>query len=242
MSYKSTILADTPTAYYRFNESSGTSALDSSGNSNTATINTSGITYGVAGALTNDPNKAFTFDGSTGYVDVPAGLSPTGLTTFSVECWFNTSGFGSNSRLVANGHTDSDHNGFQLYFNGSRIEFEVGNGSVQANASAVAGISNGTWYHIVGVYDGINILIYQNAVQTVGGSFSTTVSSDGHAISIGRNPVYNGDYAAATIDEVAIYDSIALSSARVTAHYNARTAFPGTPAIIGNHHAFGRIQ
>ena len=46
--YASTVLADSPVAYWRLSETSGTSAADSSGNSHGGTYTSTGVTYGAA--------------------------------------------------------------------------------------------------------------------------------------------------------------------------------------------------
>ena len=59
-SYSTTILGQSPVAYYRLGESSGNVAYDSSGNFNNGTFG-SGITLGAAGALGSDTNTAYQF-------------------------------------------------------------------------------------------------------------------------------------------------------------------------------------
>src|SRR5207248_8254630 len=91
--YSTTVLADGPVAYWRLGETAGTAIADSSGNGRTGTAS-GGVTLGVPGALTGDPNTAVAFDGSTGKVTVPDatalrlnGTFPVGffakLTTFA---------------------------------------------------------------------------------------------------------------------------------------------------------------
>jgi len=62
------VLADTPIAYWRLDESAGMIARDSSGHGNDGTY-IGGVHPGTAGAIANDPDTAATFDGATGYMD-----------------------------------------------------------------------------------------------------------------------------------------------------------------------------
>jgi hypothetical protein len=65
LSYEDTVLSDSPLAYWRVDESSGTVAHDITGNGNDATY-TGGVTLGSSGALLNDSDTAVTLDGTTG--------------------------------------------------------------------------------------------------------------------------------------------------------------------------------
>ena len=61
--YSGEVLADSPRAYWRLGEASGTSAADSSGNNRTGTyLNTP--TLSQTGALTADTNTAVAFNGT----------------------------------------------------------------------------------------------------------------------------------------------------------------------------------
>ena len=76
-SYDQAVLADSPAAYWRLGEASGSSAADSSGNGNGGSYS-GGVTLG-APALINDPNTAASFDGNDDrmYFSDSASLSPT---------------------------------------------------------------------------------------------------------------------------------------------------------------------
>jgi hypothetical protein len=89
--YSRAVLADSPVAYYRLDESAGPTMCDSSTQANNGTYNSSGIAYGAAGALASgDP--AITADGSTAPVG-QSGADPSGLTgnhAFTLEAWFKS--------------------------------------------------------------------------------------------------------------------------------------------------------
>ena len=84
-SYDQAVLADSPAAYWRLGEASGSSAADSSGNGNGGSY-AGGVTLG-APALINDPNTAASFDGNDDrmYFSDSASLSPTAA--ISLEAW-----------------------------------------------------------------------------------------------------------------------------------------------------------
>src|SRR2546421_651438 len=88
--YSNAVLSDSPIAYYRLGEASGSTAYDASGNVCDATIN-GGVTKGITGAIAKDLDTAMLFDGDnsgggTAYIDVPASVTQEANVT--VECWF----------------------------------------------------------------------------------------------------------------------------------------------------------
>src|SRR5690348_3162252 len=99
--YATAVLADCPLAYFRLDETSGTSANDISGNARTGTINGT-MGYNAPGALKNDIDSSMLFDGSSAYIALPSAL--TQGTVGSWECWFNLSNttFATNPRPIAN--------------------------------------------------------------------------------------------------------------------------------------------
>jgi len=222
--YKQTALGDTPKAYYRLGEASGTTTNDISGNALNGTYNTSGVTYGVAGAILNDTDTAVTFDGTAGYMALPAGVSPAGLSAFSFSLWFKpgTLVASTNHRIISNANTGSSNAGFDCGLNGSTggVFFAMGNGTTNAFANSTTNLVAGTWYHLVGTFDGSNVRFYLNGILQTTSALSGTIASSGFLINIGRNPAYTGDYVAGSFDDTAVYYST-LSGSQVTALYNA---------------------
>lgn len=106
------ILADTPQAYYRMNESSGTVANDSSGNSYNATL--AGVSaYAQTGAITGDSDTSMSFTASGG-LTLPTNLQYYTWTAFSLEFWVQ---LGSTWYYVA--VTTNNSGTTTLYLNGT---------------------------------------------------------------------------------------------------------------------------
>src|SRR5215469_15882953 len=81
--YEAAVLSDHPAAYYRLGETSGTTAVDSSGNGHNGAYS-GGVTFGQPGPLFIDPVSSVAFDGSTGHVNsgfIPASPGAT------IEAW-----------------------------------------------------------------------------------------------------------------------------------------------------------
>src|SRR4030095_11249083 len=88
---------DTPVSYWRLDETSGTSATDSTGG-RTGTY-TGGDTLNPTGALSDGADNAGSTNGTTGYVAVPyaAALNPA---QFTLEAWAKPTGGSGTWRLV----------------------------------------------------------------------------------------------------------------------------------------------
>ena len=113
---------------------------------------------------------------------------------------------GWNMHLEANTHKV----GFSRWLNGSANTFY----STTATAA-------GTWYHLVGTYDGATMRLYVNGVQE--GSLASTLSmlNTGYPFRIGAiGGTGQGEFSG-TIDEVAVYNTT-LSATQVKQHYDAR--------------------
>ena len=127
--YSSSVLADSPLAYWRLGESSGSTAADASGNGRTGSfLNTP--TLGTGGALTSDSNTAVGFNGTDEYVTVPyaAALNPAQVT---VEAWaYPTGGQGTfRSVVTSRDYAPGNARGYILYASAANTwQFWPGNG------------------------------------------------------------------------------------------------------------------
>src|SRR5262249_25254455 len=95
--YSNVIIADTPIGYLRLGESSTTPiAADSSGNPPNPSngFYTRGVTSGVTGAITGEPDTAASFDGTSAFLVIPNGSN--GLfdlrSGFTLEAWVINNG------------------------------------------------------------------------------------------------------------------------------------------------------
>jgi hypothetical protein len=215
VSYSTEVLADSPLVYLRLGDASGTTATDSSGNSMDGTY-VGSPTLGVAGALAGDSDTAVTFNGSTQAATVPSTGLPTTDVDQTIECWvkFTTT---SDTLAIVTRDTDSTHRGLGIYTStGGKLK--AGN-SGAGYAISPSAYNDGNWHHVVGIR-------HQTA-----GTFELYVDKTSVATATFTNPSATSILAIAergngtlrfpgTIDEVAYYTT-ALSSTRITAHYNA---------------------
>jgi arylsulfatase A-like enzyme len=223
--YVDAILADSPLAYYRLNETAGVNAADAAG-ANTGTYQ-AGVALGTAGPRPVDgfsgfstANIAPTFDASaTDFIAMPAGFLPTGGSPRTIEGWFFDNG-----------------SGVQTFFSygpdatGDRVTITAQNGSVAVAVSGHnfgktgLGLSPG-WHHLAAALpDYLNqsnrFRLYVDGAELTGlanlaGSPRTVTSVDSNQ-RIGRSSgagAYSGQ-----IDEIAVYDR-ELSAGDIQRHF-----------------------
>jgi hypothetical protein len=220
--YSKTILADTPIAYWRMGETSGTSIADSSGNSHSGTY-ASGVTLGQAGAIIGDTNLSVA-SGSAGVGSVALNLSAQPIIT--LEFWLYESSWTTDDRLAMEFTTNgSNAGGFYIDSNASAGGFDVKTGGASGYVRAsFAQPSAAAWHYYAIVIDRTagTFTVYVDAALK-----SLTYSNSGSLTgNFANDTLYLGSRAgsslilAGRLDEVAIYAG-ALSAGRVLAHYQA---------------------
>jgi hypothetical protein len=226
-SYSGAILNDAPNIYYRLDESSGTTAADSSGNGRNATYAASGVTLGVAGAIVNDTDTAITLNGTTGSVQETSGGGVlNGNTNRSVEAWFKTT-TATDMPIVAYGSPGFPSQYFGVYVNGTAIEVQTGAGTIITFPGSAA-LNNGAWHHLVVTYDSGalpgTLKVYIDGAnfgtQTPANPLSTTPDPAG--LEVGKDNKATPAFFNGSLDEVAVYATV-LATTQVSNHYKAGT-------------------
>lgn len=218
--YDVEVLADSPLAYYRLGESSGTSMVDASGNGRNGTY--TGVTLGASGALSGDTDTAITLAGaSTSYASVPfaAWMSPAAVT---LEAWVKS----TSTDAVVFGTMQTFGQPYYLRISstlGLYFAARTSGGDSWANNTGQT-VRDGNWHHIVGTFTPGTIKAYLDGAlvaTNTGGAYANSLIAATSDLAIGRRG--NGLYFGGQVDEVAIYGT-ALSATRVAAHYAAATA------------------
>lgn len=219
-----------PIAEYRFDETSGSTVTDSSGNNLSGALN-GGVTVGGSGQVCTGYN----FNGSNAFVSVPNTtlLNPTKIT---VAAWVrhSTDPIKSWETIVAKGDS-----AYRLHLNGGcsinspnpagGISFAVNGGCGTADINSQIVPKAGRWYHVVGTYDGAAIKIYVDGTLQASAAYASTVGSNGFPLYIGENAERTGRFFSGDIDEVKIY-GVALSAAQIAAGYaNEKGNLPSVP-------------
>jgi hypothetical protein len=203
------LVASTPglLGYWRLGESSGTTATDLTG-AHDGTYE-GGYTLGVAGALTGDTNTAAAFNGTTGYVELPALGSSSDWT---IEGWTDLAGSATGNNALFAG------------FGGPRLLVtpdgyyadDYTNATAAGKMHGATASNIGTWAYWALVRNGSTLTVYRDGVELASSSLAgegpTTLTGD-----IGAES--NGAYhLAGAVDEVAVYDT-ALPAATLLEHY-----------------------
>ncbi|MCZ2078840.1 MAG: LamG domain-containing protein [Bryobacterales bacterium] len=217
--------------FWKLNETSGTVAMDASGNGNSgALINNPQWTAGKVG-------NALQFNGNN-YVSVPSspGLEING-NAISFGAWYyhtsTTNGF-------ILGKTVSDYTYMMSVEKGSQ-QFQVQ--LVTGGTRRILGVPsqskpgeltkyNNTWVHLFVVYNGSTIKVYVNGAEQLSQAASGAVRSNTNAFAIGAR---GGDGSwtrfNSKIDEVRVYNR-ALTAQEVSAIYEGTdTGAPASPVI-----------
>ena len=229
--YSAEVATDSPLAYWRLGDASGTTFADSSGNSRGATSSVA-PTWGQSTAGIGIDGTSAQFSGSstkTGHVAYTAWPSQSLVT---VEGWFKT----SSTTLMMICNRDNELSGagrcWQFRMNAGKVNFIVFNTSVAlVSITSPLTYNDSAWHHAVGTWDGTTARLYVDRSQVITGALAGTLNGGGTmGIGVGgasttsTTTPFNG-----YLDEIAVYDA-ALSSTRIFAHYDAGTT-AGTAAV-----------
>lgn len=161
-------------------------------------------------------NKVFDFDGSTEYVSVADHSSINLSGSMTVSMWINASVLADWASPL--GKVDNDgynFNGYGFFYKNGTMRFFTSN---ETRFSKKVFTETNSWHHLVGTYDGTNVLIYIDGVA--GTPYGTTlITTNNEPLNIGRMTTGVG-YFNGKIDDVRIYDR-ALTGREVKRIFNA---------------------
>lgn len=207
------------TGHWTLNEGTGTTAGDSSGNSNTGSI--------LNGALwtTGKMGQALDFDGVNDRVIVSssATLAPTNALTLSA--WIRPDSVTATQFIINKAISTSANGDYFLVLRNTGVLGIVVNSGVEGARTGNTALTTNTWYHVVGTWDGSNLRMYLNGVaDSIAQPLSGTMANNGDNLGIGASATgvrpFNG-----LIDDVRVYNR-ALSATDVMNLYNLATPTP----------------
>ena len=221
--------------YWRFAESSGTTAADAAPTPHHGTY-TGGVALARTGALVGSTNTAAGLDGSNDYVLIPSAFG-TVTGTFSVEAWVKPDSATTTmafigSRKSTTASTDYSFDAKLRYDSTTRmrhIRVDVGNGTAWlATLDFPFDYQANRWYHVAALIDdpadtvtvAVNGAIIGTKAFTTAGT--PLLADTTRLLKIGNNgrdattpEWFDGD-----IDEVAVWSQV-LTRVQVEAHYLA---------------------
>jgi len=212
--YRAAVLADAPRAYWRLDETSGTSAADQTGAHPGAYRN--GAALGQPGALAGEASPAVGLDGLNDSVRVSDGGGGGSASGMAVEAWVRPTGVPVGSASIA--RKDGQYL-LRLSANGTLTFRLWKGGTAYEAASAPATAPQGDWTHVVGSWDGSEMRLYADAVQVASRALLSPADVTTTGLSLGSS-FDSYDWLTGLLDEVAVYDA-ALPPARIQAHFDA---------------------
>jgi hypothetical protein len=248
--YPGAVYSNSPVAYYRLDEANGSTVCNDYMSGINGIYNGIGTTLQIPGYSTLDPDTAASFSGLNSYVGsidgTAAGINFPGHTNFTIEAWVKApAGQNDEATIIAkgigaNGTTRTEQ--FSLDVASGVYRFFTSDAARPVvEADSVTG-PNGTWQHVVGVYDdqnvlggGSNMFIYVNGVlegshkTRPAGLVGTTSPVSIGSKRTGNPPDFDGTFEG-IVDEVAIYN-YPLSAATIQAHYAAAYGATTPPFI-----------
>jgi hypothetical protein len=217
-------MATQPVAYWRFNEGTGTSLTDATGNGNTGTW-----TGTLANAQwgTGKIGGCGVFNGTDRIVTIPdsANLDLTSALTISI--WINpvatqvayTTPIGKDGAYWLEGSGVGTDRQYTWFLNNGTAEVVAGFITLTAAA----------WNHVVLTYDGTTATTYLNgavgATNTVGGSVVTNTNT----VVLGNRSGFTRFFSG-SMDEVGVWNQV-LSSTEISNLYNAGAGADPTTAV-----------
>ncbi|HTV72435.1 MAG TPA: LamG domain-containing protein [Candidatus Acidoferrales bacterium] len=220
-SYAAIVKGDSPLVYYRLNETSGTTALDSSGNGHNGTY-AAGAVLGGPALLSGDSTAKSASFAVSDMTETATWTTPA----VSAECWIKPTAadMAGTPRILGNAWTDHDAAGFMLWIDDGTAAFNTGWNSVLDTTPLTAG----KVYHIVGTYSAASgVTIYVNGspvANAMPGFTPAPQTGDSTTTYLGvLNAVGGGgllDHFAGNVSDCAVY-SYALSATQVLTHYEA---------------------
>ncbi len=210
-------------AAYGFNEASGLTAHDSSGNGNTGTV--AGATWTASGKL----GGALSFDGTASAVNVASASSLDLGSAMTLEAWvYPTTSALSFRAVVAKNY------GYYLY---ASVAGYCGNGmplggfqetaASSATSCAAQALAVGAWTHLAVTYDGASVVLYENGAEVATAATTGAILGTTGSLQIGASQY--GEHFAGSLDEVRIYNR-ALSAAEIAS--DMVTPLPVSPGAV----------
>jgi hypothetical protein len=193
-----------------FDETTGTTAADSSGQNNPGTI--TGATHVAGGKF----GGALSFNGTSNWVTVADANSLDLTTGMTLEAWVQPTALGSLWRCVIMKEQPSNLI-YALYAGDS-----TGRPAMDVFTTADIGFSGptalglNTWIHLAATYDGTTQRLYVNGVQVATKATTGAIKTSTGALRIGGDASWSNEWFAGLIDEVRVYNK-ALTAAEIQA-------------------------
>ncbi|MHC4500354.1 MAG: LamG domain-containing protein, partial [Planctomycetota bacterium] len=198
--------------YWKLDETSGTIAQDSSGNSNTGTL-VNGPTW-----TTGRVDGGLSFDGVDDAVEVST--SAINISGGTIALWAYVEDFGTATRYFFSHATQPWSNRIQLYTGDAEGFLALGLGDNHSRRTGIENLATHRWYNIALSWDGTNYVVYVDGSTRATGTYYGLSALAGYAdIGGNGNRSDRTESFRGVIDEVRIYNRV-LTSDEVLEVYN----------------------
>ncbi len=211
--------------YYKFNDSTGTKAIDSWGARHGAFIGGDSWTDGLQG-------KAVKLNGSNGYVTLPTSLM-SAVNNFTIATWAKVDASATWARIFDFGSGTTNYMFLTARASTGYVRYEIITGGVVQQINSTVAIAAGGWHHFAVTLTGTVGILYVDGVEIGRNNAMTTKpSSLGNTTQnwIGKSqwssdPLFNG-----SVDEFRIYNK-GLSASEILALVY-QSVPPPSPSIL----------
>ena len=217
-------------AAYSFDETTGSTVADVSGNGNVGTL------AGPSRSASGRYGGALSFDGNDDLVTVADAASLDLTSGMTLEAWVRPSTLGGRWRTILV-KEQTDDLAFALYAHtgGRGPSSHVFVSGDDRRARAATAIPAEGWTHVAATYDGATIRVYRNGSVTASQAATGSIATSDKPLRIGGNTVWN-EWFHGLIDELRIYDrplSVAEIAADMQAPLSGTAPAADTTAPVG---------
>jgi len=224
--------------WYKFDEASGTTAADSSGNAHPGTLTTVGGGTGSFSTTHQVGTNAVNLNGSSStvgaYVSAPASLNAMGAATaVTIACWVNITTDRQWGRVWDFNNSSTAGYMFLTTYqptmtpNGVRFAITTTTNTAEQQINSTARLSTGAWHHLAVVLNAgttyTGTLYVDGAVAGTNTAMPLHPSDLGNTANnwIGRSAWTPDPYFAGLIDDLRVYNR-ALTASEITMLYAVR--------------------
>jgi hypothetical protein len=215
-----------PTAYWKLNETAGSSIFDSSGNTNTGTKGSAVTLAGASSPIFGVTDGCPRFTASTNSkIDFSSSLTINDHSNVTIMGWVKMVSVSLLSPIFSNGRDCcGTYNGYELWANRyTKAVGDIWNGGNHAVYGPA--LSTDTWYFLATTYDGSNLRIYVNGSLSATSAYTGGVGTPASFAPRIGNLAFSPQSSSVDgwISRVAIFD-YAISGGNLLKLYNAAYA------------------
>ena len=170
-----------PLCYWRMDEASGT--LVNSGSAASKNATATALTYTQTKIATRSPKTSVSFNGSTSFAEVAAGVIGGVNPTFSIGCWVRTSASIAQALICQRDGTNGG-SGFEFKLSGAYISFQgvttAGVNDFSMSSNQVPTLDDGVNHYVSATVYSNTVAIYMDGIEVgnyggrSGGTWSAT--------------------------------------------------------------------